>query len=750
MAAPPNEYSYDFDAVKRASANWQSREEKRKENKDLLKQKRYTEVESKDRLTKRANRLLQKVRKTVAERKTVSAASVEGLSQDLNDLVELGPINTEDMTDALMERVIGETRDFLSVEFLERGLMVNRCVGRVVTELGNNRKSFGTGFMVSPRLLLTNWHVLKTKETAAVSTVEFDYQLDSAGNARTPQRFNLEPKAFYLSNRELDFALVAVEEKSSKNKKVQDLGWCRLIPQEGKAILGNPVNIIQHPLGEMKQVIIRENKLVDLPPQPLDTFAHYEGDTEPGSSGSPVFNDQWEVIALHHSGVPATDQNGNLLNVEGGIWKEGDDPARLRWVANEGIRISRLVEFVTKAKLGVHEEPLRVQLLETGSSAVATSVNPAEPEDEQEDKASEASTGTARPMSSATVSDVSSGTTKDPSTGTFTFTVPLNITVSLGSPSGTEVSVAAPGKTAPAEDFLEKITPDEDYDNRPGYDPDFLGFSVPLPKLDPSIRHLAVKVPDTDGHELKYFHYSVIMNGARRLAFLCAVNFEGEAKVNHPRDKGGDRWFYDPRIREENQAGEELYAGNPLDRGHLVRRADSAWGATKEEAKLANDDTFHFTNCSPQHEVYNQSTKADQKGVLLWGNIENHIAAQGEGQRLSVFNGPVFRANDRKHRGIGVPREFWKVVVVKADNGKPKALAFILSQASLIKNLPAEDFEAGPFEPFQVRIRDLESKTKLDFGALRNHDPLEDGANESFFESGTEIVPIEKLDSIVL
>lgn len=734
MAAPPNEYSYDIDAVERASEHWHARGEMRKQNKELLKQKRYTEVESKDRLALRANRLLQKVRTTVARSKTISAAAPEGLSEDLNELVELGPIDQEDMTDALMERVIGETRDFLSVEFLERGLMVNRCVGRVVTDLGGGRRSFGTGFMVSPRLLLTNWHVLKTKETAAVSTVEFEYQLDSMGNPRTPQRFRLEPAAFYLSHRDLDFALVAVEETSSQNKKVQDLGWCRLIPQEGKAILGNPVNIIQHPLGEMKQVIIRENKLVDLPPHPLDTFAHYEGDTEPGSSGSPVFNDQWEVIALHHSGVPDTDKSGNMLDVDGGVWKKGDDPARLHWVANEGIRISRLMEFIAKAKVGVHEEALREQFLETGSSTMPTTVNPEKEDEKMEDK-----------------DENRNALSRDMSTGSVTVMVPLNITVSLGSLSGTEVRVApAPAsRTEPAEDLLEKITPDENYATRPGYDPDFLGFSVALPKLGPSIRHLAVKVPDTDGHELKYFHYSVIMNGARRLAFVCAVNFEGEAKVNHPRDKGGDRWFFDPRIRKENQAGEELYAGNPLDRGHLVRRADAAWGGTKKEAKQANDDTFHFTNCSPQHEVYNQSTKADQKGVLLWGNIENHIASQGEGQRLSVFNGPVFRSNDRKHRGIGIPREFWKVVVVKAADGSPKALAFILSQASLIKNLPAEDFEVGPYKPFQVRIRDLENKTKLDFGDLRNHDPLENQANESFFEAGTEVVPLDQLESIV-
>ena len=80
---------------------------------------------------------------------------------------------------------------------------------------------------------------------------------------------------------------------------------------------------------------------------------------------------------------------------------------------------------------------------------------------------------------------------------------------------------------------------------------------------------------------------------------------------------------------------------------------------------------------------------------------------------------------------------------------KPRALAFVLSQESLIKSLPQEEFEVGPYGPFQVRVRDIESRTKLDFGDLRQFDPLEDDSNESHFESGTEAVRLEDLQGIV-
>ena len=339
-------------------------------------------------------------------------------------------------------------------------------------------------------------------------------------------------------------------------------------------------------------------------------------------------------------------------------------------------------------------------------------------------------------------------------------TVPLNITIKQG-----EVRISGRAKIDEArtfqslppisEDEEEAIRPDRDYSNRSGYDPDFLGFSVPLPKLTPAIRPLAVKVPGGSGaerYELKYNHYSVIMNGERRLAFVSAVNFDSNPKYGFVREKGGDKWFLDPRISEEFQAGEEFYSDNPLDRGHLSRRADAAWGDSKKEAKLANDDTFHFPNCSPQHEIFNQDTKANKEGLLLWGNLEKYVATQARknNKKLSIFNGPIFRSNDPKHRGLSIPREFYKIIVFEKDGGGPRAIAFLLSQASLIKDLPEEEFVVGPYRPFQVRIRKMENETKLDFGRLRNHDPLEGEENESLFEERTEAVPLNKLEDIVL
>ncbi len=87
--------------------------------------------------------------------------------------------------------------------------------------------------------------------------------------------------------------------------------------------MGEHVSIIQHPSGAPKMVANRENKILDI----FDDFVQYETDTQPGSSGSAVFNDEWMVIALHHAGVP-------------------DPQDRTKYIANEGIRISSIVQFL--------------------------------------------------------------------------------------------------------------------------------------------------------------------------------------------------------------------------------------------------------------------------------------------------------------------------------------------------------------------------------------------------------------------
>ncbi|WP_224372886.1 endonuclease [Hyalangium versicolor] len=269
----------------------------------------------------------------------------------------------------VFERVLGRS-DLTSVCFLERGLKVSRTVGRVrINDARGRLTGYGTGFLVSPRLMLTNHHVLGSAAEASHSQIEFNYQSGIDGAALPSVLFELDPATCFITDEKLDYALVAVKERSADGQALSEFGFNRLIEATGKVLLGEYVNIIQHPNGEPKQLALRENQIVDL----LDNFTHYMTDTAPGSSGSPVYNDQWEVVALHHMGVPKRSEDGHLLTVDGETWEPGMDPALLAWKANEGVRVSSLVRHIRSRTVSGEAARLRAELLESTANPETSS-----------------------------------------------------------------------------------------------------------------------------------------------------------------------------------------------------------------------------------------------------------------------------------------------------------------------------------------------------------------------------------------
>ncbi|HVE80223.1 MAG TPA: trypsin-like peptidase domain-containing protein [Gemmatimonadaceae bacterium] len=260
---------------------------------------------------------------------------------------------------AAIERIIA-TNDLQPVNYLPRGVAASRAIGRVVVQGG---QWYGTGFMVTPSLLMTNNHVLENAEAAEGSAIEFNYQLGIDGKDEQRVTLSLDPGKFFVTDAALDFSVVAVGGTVAQRKA---FGYHKLIEKEGKIIAGEPVTIVQHPQAERKQISLRENRVFDV----LPNFLHYETDTEPGSSGSPVFNDMWQVVALHHAGVPKTGKNG-----------------KVEWVANEGVRISRIVAHLRKQSFSGERGRLLKELLEVpvyrptevtgaGSSSGATDDDP--------------------------------------------------------------------------------------------------------------------------------------------------------------------------------------------------------------------------------------------------------------------------------------------------------------------------------------------------------------------------------------
>ncbi|EBA10035.1 DNA/RNA non-specific endonuclease [Sagittula stellata] len=320
-----------------------------------------------------------------------------------------------------------------------------------------------------------------------------------------------------------------------------------------------------------------------------------------------------------------------------------------------------------------------------------------------------------------------------------TTTIPLTITVTLGDPAPA-VSV----QTRPVAPFIQSDddlldnteAPAESYRDRRGFRPDFIGdggLLCPLPQLIDETDLLRFDFDGQDETVLKYQHFSVAMNAARRLCLWSAVNING-AEPKAARRVG---WKYDGRIEKRFQIKKECY-GNPpkFSRGHMTRRNDPGWG-NAAEARLGNEDSMHVTNATPQMQSFN---------APIWLELEDHALrnAIDDDMRICVYTGPVLKDDDPVFFGVQVPVAFWKIIAfVHERTGHLSATGYRMDQTA---NLPRQDeFVFGVFqsshtnEAAQVSIRSIEAETGLHFGGLAEIDPL--GQQESL-GTGPVTVPL--------
>ena len=286
-----------------------------------------------------------------------------------------------------------------------------------------------------------------------------------------------------------------------------------------------------------------------------------------------------------------------------------------------------------------------------------------------------------------------------------------------------------------------------------GYDSLFLTTKLALPKLTTAQKKLqAPLVTNSKTYELKYTHFSVVMNKQRKFAFFAATNIDGSQWKAAVKER--TKFVKDPAILPDYQTGNELYdlykskTQPDFDEGHIAKFQDPQWGDDATAAQAAVE-TMNFTNCLPQHHTLNRGA---------WKSLEDYIVKQftvnsgADGCKITVFAGPVLletdpfyiqKINDQPFR---IPLLFWKVIVYRNKAKKLSAVAFMMSQNSILRkyNFVTDTLEGGNIvagrgeesvaepdyfenftsgEPYQVSVDFVEQLTGFNFTLGRYNKP---------------------------
>jgi len=274
--------------------------------------------------------------------------------------------------EANVEAVIGQN-NLLSAHFLTEGAEIQKAVAMVTLKVAHRGLSagdgWGSGFLVSNSLFMTNNHVIENEGFCDKVNMQFMYQ-DNYGSQPliSSEFFETDEDSFFHTNASLDYTVVRLKRKPYLFKRVpgdvifpygienpnyiadkheyadaeqieemkflndfvtkkeplsrfdpgrvlrvfgytpgSKYGFIPLRPTVSYPI-GLKLNIIQHPQGRKKEVTVQENELNDVHANVI----HYFSDTDYGSSGSPVFNNTWDLMALHHARHPAESANEGM------------------------------------------------------------------------------------------------------------------------------------------------------------------------------------------------------------------------------------------------------------------------------------------------------------------------------------------------------------------------------------------------------------------------------------------------------
>jgi V8-like Glu-specific endopeptidase len=234
------------------------------------------------------------------------------------------------------ERIIGENT-LRPLYYLRRALVAADAVVRVDW----NGQPNASGFLVAPDLMMTNHHVINEVTVRSAQACFFDEVADQQEKEepRTQVIARIAgTESLLYTDKDLDVSVVRLQ--GSPHLR-------RYLPLRPAVLQqNNRVVIIQHPGGYPKQVSLQNNLVADANAR----LVQYYTSTRAGSSGSPVLDDNFAVVAIHHGTVhnPAWD---NASQIRGG--PKALEDAQYR---NQGTSVIALLEDLKKTAPGLLAE----------------------------------------------------------------------------------------------------------------------------------------------------------------------------------------------------------------------------------------------------------------------------------------------------------------------------------------------------------------------------------------------------------